>query len=317
MATTNVFTDVINIIGVQDLYKNHEIKHKLERKLIEEIPFKFTMNNKFHKKLQIEYGKERYFNCLEIDLNTTKQFSEIFQEISFYIGKNKITSFDNEEYLIILKKLKMTTTNDFLFQNNGITLPFLFKENKMYDQDYGKIEIELKTKIILNENDIKLNGFTYIRTEKHETFENKMIQLQKHKEILEAPNNSWFNYFYPQIKEVKIDLHFNHPSYLIYIIGEGIKNIKLQINNDVYETTITNLLETNKKNGYDFDFPVIIFEPSLIFNKDAKTINFSRIFKQKLFIEYTEQGQHEFNVYCVNTNILKSMSEMSGLVYSI
>lgn len=223
-------------------------------------------------------------------------------------------SFNNVEYLEIIKKLKGNYENEYIY------LPFLFENNKMYTQEYHKFEIGLKTKIILNESEIKLFGTTYERKDAlNENFENQIIQLQKQTEILLQDNswiNSFLNYFFgSKTKQVKINLMFNHPVYAIYILGKGIKSIKLELNNVVYETTLTNLLETNRKNGYDFNFPVIIFEPSLFFDKNSKTINFSRIDQQNLIIEYTGNTT-EFNVYTINQNILRTMNEMSGLAYA-
>jgi hypothetical protein len=318
MATTNIFNDLANTVyGAQDNYRNKNTQHpklKCDGGVITEIPYKMSYDGKYNKTLEFVCSSDRYFNCLKLKSN--KLFNDVFKEISFYIGGNKIISFDNSEYIEIIKKLKGNYEDD----DEYIYLPFLFENNKMCTQTFHTIQIKLKTKIILNENDIKLKCTTYKRDViLNENFENQIIQLQKQNEILLQHNNSWlnymFNYFGNEVKQVKINLMFNHPVFAIYILGKGIKRIKLQLKDVVYETTLTNLLETNKKNGYDFDFPVIIFEPLLFFDKNSKTINLSRIDQQNLIIEYTGNTE-EFNVYAINSNILRTMNEMSGLAYS-
>lgn len=241
-----------------------------------------------------------YFNNLKLCLNTNKKFSEIFHYIEFYSGSQKITSFDNEEYIKILKKLnKIEETQGML------ELPFLFKENKMYNMRYGHIDIVLKTKVLLP--NISIFGTTYLRSATEpEKFENKILQLQHYKEFL-IQENLWFS----KVKELTFNIQFNHPSFLLYILGEEIKSVKLIFNGSlVYQTTMSQLKE---KNG--FDFPVIMFDKSLLFDKDAKTINFSRIDDQKITIEYNDIGQCEFNVYCINCNILRCLDGLSGLAY--
>lgn len=314
MATTNIFNKLTKVCyGAQDYYKNNQVEnHKLKDCVITEIPYNLVINNNFYKKLEFSCPKDRYFNLLKFKLN--KPFNDVFEEIAFYIGGQKIMSVDNVEYLEIIKKLKGTYEDD----GEYIYLPFLFENNKMYNQKYHTIEIELKTKVFLFESDIKLFGTTYKRdvTIINENFENNIIQLQKQPEIL-LEHKSWYNYFFgTETKQVKINLMFKHPVFAIYILGKGIKNIKLQLSNIVYETTLTNLLETNKKNGYDFNFPIIIFEPSLFFDKNSKTINFSRIDEQKLTIEYTDGKTNVFKVYAINFNLLRSSHEMSGLGYA-
>lgn len=318
MATTNIFNDLSEIAyGAQDSYRNKNTQHtELKNGVITEIPYKMSYDGKYNKTLEFVCSSDRYFNCLKLKLN--KPFNEVFKKISFYIGGQEIISFDNVEYLEIIKKLKGNYEDED--DDEYIYLPFLFENNKMCTQTFHTIQIKLKTKIILNENDIKLKCTTYKRDViLNENFENQIIQVQKQKEILLQHNNSWlnymFNYFGTETKQVKINLTFNHPVYAIYILGKGIQKIKLQLNNVVYETTLSNLLETNRKNGYDFDFPVIIFEPSLFFDKNSKTINLSRIDQQNLIIEYTGNTE-EFNVYAINNNILRTMNEMSGLAYS-
>lgn len=323
MATTNIFNDLAkSAYGAQDWYRNKNTQHtELKDGVITEIPYTISYDGKYNKTLEFVCSSDRYFNCLKLKLN--KPFNEVFKKISFYIGAQEIISFDNAEYLEIIRKLKGNYEDDD--ENDYIYLPFLFENNKMRTQMYHTIQIKLKTKRFLPEKDIKLLGITYKRDETlNENFENQIIQLQKQKEIL-LQDKSWLNYMFnyfrstinevKQVNEVKINLKFNHPVYAIYILGKGIQKIKLQLNGVVYESSLSNLLEINRKNGYDFNFPVIIFEPSLFFDKNSNTINFSRIDEQNLIIDYTGNTD-EFNVYAINSNILRTMNEMSGLAYS-
>jgi hypothetical protein len=100
---------------------------------------------------------------------------------------------------------------------------------------------------------------------------------------------------------------------MIYFIGEmeKIVCIEFEITNIVNEIFyVDKLIETNKKNGYAFDFPVIILEPTF-FKTNSAAINMSRIDEVK--IRVCHEGLTELLIYNVNINTLKTANGYNSL----
>lgn len=322
MASSNEFSILSKIaIGKQNHIDYENMKHHPRPNvfLYSKIETNNLYDNNYMKKLVIVDKRNIYFNCLELKFFNPlkKSFNEIFERITFEIQNKKIISFDNEEFLIIIQKLmdlKPTRQED---EYTVIPLPFLLKDNIMYNTEWNHISIKLQMKSFISQPELygnlykrthpinKLNlraikaiendsGKKIENNETYETINNRIIQLQSFKEILN--DNTPFS---------SIKLDFKNLSNMIYFKGDvsKIETIQLSITNVLTRNfSVNELIELNKNNGYDFDFPVIIFEPKF-FKKDSCAINMSRIDEIRLMVWYNI-GAKELSIYNVNINTL-------------
>lgn len=261
-----------------------------------------------------------YYNLLELHVENPdkKSFNELFNNIVFEVGGQRIFKLSNEEQINIYAELfkinKIKEQNGVLI----IPLPFFVKNQYFINARYHE------TKIILDykENNLiySLYGYTY---DNIKIIKENLGIIQQPYNPLPFNENENGNSNDLNFRENILQCNYNDltlPTYLLSCIV-NLSNIEyIVINLDDKHKIKYNLNKMNiinKGYGYTFNYPTIIFDENF-FDKRESTLNFSRIHNLSILFFDNQDNEliREYNLISINYNILINQQGMYTLIYT-
>lgn len=335
-------------------FKKNFLKNHDHTVLINEINFKLTGTEKCFS-IEIDEPSEVYFNLLELKIFNPDytDFDDIFEQICFGIGKQRLTSLYNKSTIEIYNKIfKSGKGLRQIGQYMYIPLPFINsealinspqnipKDGAMDLRSWDKsVNIKFRIKnnnrlntLVLSEK-MSLYGTKYILDDPLSVIDTNIMKEMIYHQIQFTGKESYGYYdskdrsenekISKDCEEDFLHLNFNHLIHAFYIetnvSNDLISHFTLEVDGMVVlKYTPAELHQINTNLGYpDLKFPTFIFGNNT--DSYSNTIpNFSRIEKACLRISFKIplDVHRTYEIFAINYNVLRTVSHHYGLGYS-